>query len=359
MPRWSETDITTLTDAVLNHWVEFEYRVEDRKATVALHGPQPRNAARQRVLVMPSQNTLGNLDQALHYVWTEAVADQVVERRQRPMIDRSLGEDSEPRAFVDAAGVRAVAGVMSDAWVATNEGHGSDLKRLLRVYVAMLACTGIRPGLEAKRIRISDVRFEEQDGKRVILISVMPRQGKHPKAREVIVFEGGLEFNVRRLLADLIRWRKSHGATDHDLLFSYPDGREPIFRVALDTVLKMANAEVDPLTNEKRCSYAFRHFFAVRLIQRKHSVPFIAAWLGTSSAMIEKNYNRFLIARQASRVNGDNPWMNIMSEIGRTDPAMLAQLPALLNQDHDFFDLPRLSLNCSAFLASQRGQSID
>jgi hypothetical protein len=122
IPRWGETDITTLTDAGLNHWVEFDYRVEDRKATIALHGRQPRDATRQRVLVVPSQNTLGNLDRALLFVWQEAVADGVVERRQRPMIDRSLGEDSEPRAFIDAVGVMAVAKVMTNAWVASNEG---------------------------------------------------------------------------------------------------------------------------------------------------------------------------------------------------------------------------------------------
>ena len=247
MPQWGETDITKLTDDALRHWVEFEYRVEDRKATVALHGRQSRNAARQRVLVKPAANTLGNLDQALLYVWTEAVADHVVERRARPIIDRSLGEDSEPRAFIDAVGVMAVAKVMTNAWVASNEGHSSDLKRLLRAYIALLACTGIRPGLEAKRIRIGDMRFEEQDGTPVILIAVMPRQGKHPKAREVIVFEGGMEFYVRRLLSELTQWRRSHGATDRDPLFAYPDGREPIFRDALDTVLKMANAEIDPL----------------------------------------------------------------------------------------------------------------
>ena len=28
-------------------------------------------------------------------VWSEAVADRVVERRNRPIIDKSLGEDSE------------------------------------------------------------------------------------------------------------------------------------------------------------------------------------------------------------------------------------------------------------------------
>jgi hypothetical protein len=48
------------------------------------------------------------------------------------------------------------------------------------------------------------------------------------------------------------------------------------------------------------------------------SVPFIAAWMGTSSQMIEKFYNRFIIARQAAAINGVNPWINQMSEVGRS-----------------------------------------
>ena len=115
--RWSGTDIKKLTDDALNHWIEFEYRVEDRAATVKLYGRQARNAARQKVLKLPGVNTLGNLDAALLAVWTEAVADRIVERRQRPMIDRSLGEDAEPRAFIDAAALNAVARVMTDEWV--------------------------------------------------------------------------------------------------------------------------------------------------------------------------------------------------------------------------------------------------
>jgi integrase len=318
MPRWSETDITQLTDSSLNHWAEFEYRVEDRAATVKLYGRQPRDATRQKVLVKPSANTLGNLDQALLYVWTQAVADQIVDRRARPMLDRSLGEEAESRAFIDADGVMAVAHIMSDAWIAADNGHGADLKRLARAYFAMIGATGIRPGLEAKRLRVCDVLFRHQDDKPVIVITVLPRQGKHPRPRDVVVFEGGMEFNVRRLLHELVDLRIAQGAGKRDPLFAYPDGREPMFRDVLNNVLREANAVIDPLTNEKRTEYSFRHFFATRLIERGLSVPFIAAWMGTSSQMIEKYYNRFIIARQAAAINGANPWISQMTEVGRS-----------------------------------------
>ena len=120
-------------------WVSDDYRVEDTEATVARYGRQPKGEGRQKVLKMPSVITLGNLDWALRHVWLEAVADKIVDRRQRPMIDKTLGEDGEPRAFIDSTGVQAVACVMTDEWIAGN-GHTPDMKRMLRTYIAMIAC---------------------------------------------------------------------------------------------------------------------------------------------------------------------------------------------------------------------------
>lgn len=54
----------------------------------------------------------------------------------------------------------ALADVMTNEWVPGPEGHSPDLKRLLRVNVATLATTGIRPGLEVERVRLDGVIFE-------------------------------------------------------------------------------------------------------------------------------------------------------------------------------------------------------
>ena len=72
----------------------------------------------------------------------------------------------------------------------------------------------------------------------------------------------------------------------------------------LDTVLSKANALTDPMTDEKRVAYSFRHYFATKLIERNLSVAQIAEWLGTSSAMIEKHYNKYLNERNAYLLNG-------------------------------------------------------
>jgi integrase len=311
VPRWGTTDIRTLDEHSLNEWIKRDYRVEDVEATVKRYGRQPRNSTREKVFKKPSITTLGNLDWALRHVWLEAVEAKIVDRRQRPMIDKSLGEDGEPRAFVDEAGVQAVMRVMTDQWVAappvSGRGHTPDMKRMLRCYLTLIACTGIRAGLECKRILIGNVRFLVQHDRPVILIHVVKHQGKHRGARRVIVFEGDHTLPIRGLLHAHIAWRRDQGATDRDYLFAWPNGSFPVFRDALDTVLTQANALTDPITGEKRVAYSFRHYFATKLIGRGLSVAQVAEWLGTSSAMIERHYNQHIMERDAHLLNGTAP----------------------------------------------------
>ena len=126
---------------------------------------------------------------------------------------------------------------------------------MLRTYVAMIATTGIRAGLEAT-VQIGNVQFLTQHGQKVILIYVVKRQGKHGKGRSVIVYEGDPAFDIRKLLADHIAWRRSQGASDRDYLFAWPDGSFPVLRDVLNTVLTKADALIDPMTGERRVAYS-------------------------------------------------------------------------------------------------------
>ena len=303
MPRWADTPITAISENDLNDWIADEYRVEDVAATIAKYGVQPKGEGRQVVWKKPAQTTLGNLDWAFRKVWMHAVAAKVVDRRHRPTIRREHGEVGEQRPFIDAPGVQAVARVLSDEWVNKPSGHSVEMKRMLRTYIALIATSGIRPGLEAKRIKIGNVLFRVQEGRPVIIVRIVRHQGKHPKARGVVVYEGDC-FDVRSLLVDHIAWRQQQGAKDTYDLFAWPDGTHPHFRDIMRSVLTEANALTDPMTGEERVAYSFRHYFATKLVELGLSVAQIAEWLGSSSRMIEAHYNRFLTERNAHLLNG-------------------------------------------------------
>jgi hypothetical protein len=74
----------------------------------------------------------------------------------------------------------------------------------------------------------------------------------------------------------------------------------------LNHVLRETDALIDPTTGEKRVTYSLRHFFATLLIERNLSVAKIAEWLGTSSAMVERHYGKYLVEREAHLLNGGN-----------------------------------------------------
>ena len=293
--KWGATAITAISENALNDWVADEVKVIDRAASAARG---------EFVYKTPARNTIGNLDWAFREVWLEAVKAKVVDRRARPMIRRAEhGEDGERRAFIDRAGVQALARVMTDQWIDAPDGFSPDIKRMLRCYIALISTTGIRPGLEAKRIKIGNVLFETQHGHSVIIIRVFKRQGKHLAERSVVVYERDV-FPIRQLLTDHRAWRWSQGAGETDDLFGRPDGSFPDFKRIMLATLTAAGALTDSMTGKRRCAYSLRHYFATRLIELGLSVPHIAAWLGTSSKMVERHYNNFLTERNAHLLNG-------------------------------------------------------
>src|SRR4051794_28569856 len=187
----------------------------------------------------PDVSTLGNIDRALKFVWEAAADAKIVNAKMRPMIDKDeFGEDGEPRSFIDREGVKAVYRVMStDRYLYGNNGHTTDYKRMLRIYVALAATAGIRPGLELKRTMIGDIAVKEQRGKSVILILVRKNAGKHKRERKTIVYEGDV-FPTREWLSDLLAWQEKRGARMTDKLFAWnDDGDVPQFREGLRDVM--------------------------------------------------------------------------------------------------------------------------
>ena len=287
--KFGAIPIADIDEDMLNDWVKHEYRVRVRKKGLP------------DTFAMASQKTLGNMDWCFSQVYEKAVDAKVVDRRKRPVIDLSQGEEGESRAFIDHAGVQALKDLMTDDWVNATSVD-ADHRRLLRVYIALACSTGIRAGMELDRTPISAVKILQDR----MLIWVQKRQGKHYKGRNVVVFEGGI-FPIRQLLTDLVIWRRKQGAVDADRLFAFSDGVMPSFAKGLTTALKAANALIDPDTNENRVGYSFRHYFATLQIERGLSVVQLCDWMGCTPRMIDLHYNKYLSERQANLINGYDP----------------------------------------------------
>jgi hypothetical protein len=115
------------------------------------------------------------------------VADRVVDRRTRPIIDTAkLGEETEPGGIHRSAG-RPGGDAGNDRCLGRHDErpwHGYEAE----------AAPLHRPGRQhrhSRRTRIvagplGDVRFTSQHGRQVIFIRVTKNQGKHPKPRSVV-----------------------------------------------------------------------------------------------------------------------------------------------------------------------------
>ena len=67
---------------------------------------------------------------------------------------------------------------MTNKWVPATNGHGTPMQRMLRTYIAMIGWhRESEPGLEAKRVRVWDVRFVIQQGRPVIFIKSVEELG--------------------------------------------------------------------------------------------------------------------------------------------------------------------------------------
>ena len=108
-----------------------------------------------------------------------------------------------------------------------------------------------------------------------MIVRIVKIQGKHPKARWVVVYEGDC-FDIRRLLTEQIARRKSQGAADTEDLFARPDGNYPCFRDVMRTVLTELT---DPMTGQERVAYRSANYFATKLGELGLSVAQIAEWL--------------------------------------------------------------------------------
>jgi integrase len=325
IPAFGKLDIRKFDDDAVVDWVA-GYRVIDQEATLARYGKQ-KAASRQLVMKRPAATTLGNVDRAMRCVWLQAVADKKVRRRDRPIIDKDIkeefGQDGEARAFIDTDGCIAVYRLIStDRWLHGDNGHTTDYKRMLRVYIALIATAGIRPGIELKRTMIGDITATEKEGVQLLQLLVRKNAGKHKRQRNTTVYEGSI-FPTRRWLTDLLAWQEKRGAVMTTKLFAWDaDGVErcPQFRDGVKDVLTAAGVLRDPMTNDERVAYSFRHWFATMLIDKGVPTAHIAVWMGTSEYMIERHYNRWLLDSQAHLRNGARPINLLQAELMRAYP---------------------------------------
>ena len=154
-------------------------------------------------------------------------------------------------------------------------------RELLRVYVLVLANSGIRTG-EANKLKVTDVHpFRDDKHRKNFRLVVRGKTGE----RDAIV----RSVAAKRLDKYLAKRRAEESG---GLLFVMPDGSSIVTLIdQLTSALKEAGIERNSF-GEKYSVYSLRHFYAVNALRSGVGVFEVARNMGTSVQIIQEYYGK-------------------------------------------------------------------
>lgn len=284
MPAFGDVPVRDLTRSRLNDWMR-KYRTPDGTP--------------------PKQNTVGNLNHSFQLVMQAAVERAWIRSDDVPAISKKGFQKGDENPWFTRGELERLRDHMTDDWVsAAHTPLSREIRYLLRAYIAVASCTGIRPGLELERVQTTQILHEQDKKMSFIRIPILRDQGKYAAGRNVICFENDV-FDVRRVLEQLMRWHHERsGKALTPYLFARSDGRVPSFDAPFRAVMVETGLLIDPETGKKRVPYSLRHYFATQALLRGEHDHIVARWMGTSPQMIDIHYNKIKLRMQAGRLAG-------------------------------------------------------
>jgi integrase len=255
--------------------------------------------APKKKAMRPSARTLGIEDTVLRQVFDFARKTGYVSAEEVPVIKSKRAKANRRPAFtLDEYKVLWRASLKrykkaSREWVRNQ-------RQLLHDYILIMVNSGMRP-VEAATLRWRDVvRFDGNDGKEYIKLSV---RGKK-KRRDLVPMPRVKQYleRIRRRQQEFAN-RYDYVVEDSSPVFSDREGRAVSnFKKSFDELLKATDLTYDN-HGAKRSIYSLRHTYATfRLVLGDVNVYELAQNMGTSVEMIERHYGHLQPEQVADRL---------------------------------------------------------
>ena len=278
----------------------------------------------------PSHSTLLTHNAALNRVLDEAVVRGFLTEASRPKLE-SKGRKSSRRASFSLQEVQAVLNNF-DAWIGrARNDHSREMRQIMRDYIEMLLDTGARPGKELMNLKWKQISYSitpvntktkiiDEEGDEIELTDLN-------KAVELTVTgKVGTRQTIGRLMTVKALQRIAErnygivGSVAHPLKeVIEKQGNEYVLRTKkakqdvsssfqnlLESYLEEHNLLVDPITEQKRVFYSFRHTYAtLALTHDKVPIHTLAQQMGTSVGMIEKHYSHLKVIEAMEQLRGE------------------------------------------------------
>lgn len=224
---------------------------------------------------------------------------------QRPSL-KNTGETGEARGFFTHPELIELEAFLVK-WAADCKVEKSrQLRELLCLYVAFVACTGARPGTELKELRWKHFQFISKPTMRVIEI-YLPQGKKGPRkliARNElwVVLEKlrALHDEFAEMTLDELIESKSER-----YVFRMRNGKRPYnFVNAFGDAIRAAGMLTNGRDSDERSLYSLRHYYATERLYENMTEEKLATQMGTSPEMIRKHYGHIKTHMYAEELAG-------------------------------------------------------
>jgi integrase len=257
------------------------------------------------------QSTQNTHNIVLGKIFDKAVELGYMTDFQRPSL-KNTGETGEARGFFTHPELLQLLEFLHK-WVdATNVKKSRELRELLCLYVAFVACTGARPGTELKELRWKHFTFVQKPTMRVIEI-YLP-QGKKGPRRLIARNELWVVLEKLRALHDefagmtldkLIESKSEH------YVFRMRNGKRPYnFVNSFGDGIRKAGMLTNGRDSDERSLYSLRHYYATERLYENMSIEKLAEQMGTSPEMILQHYGHIRPRMYAEELAGGTEGLN-------------------------------------------------
>ncbi len=285
----------------------------------------------------PSKSTELKHNAALSRVFDEAVIRGFLTDANRPKLE-TQGTTGDRRPAFELHELSAVLKNF-DEWIGNARNAASRERReILRDYVEMLVDTGARPGVELLNLRWNQIKYRNNPSKRDIPAAVEENNvyDDFGPADAVTNLNRTVEMTVsgktgtrviigrQPTVTALVRIARRNYGVEGSALEPLKDVAKPdntdyvlrakgsrldvssSFQKMLTDYLTEYKLLIDPVTEQKRVFYSFRHTYAtLALTHDRVPIHTLAQQMGTSVLMIERHYSHLKVVNAIDQLRGE------------------------------------------------------
>jgi integrase len=252
------------------------------------------------------KSTQNTHNMVLTKIFDKAVELQYMGDKQRPKL-KNTGDEGDTRGFFTHIELLELQKYLSK-WASEGRTQKTrDLRELLLLYVAFVACTGARPGTELYELRWKHIQFMQSANKRTIRINT-PTGKVGSRAMYARVEMWPVLEKLKQLHAELeeLTLDELVAGKNEQHVFRMRNGARPYNFV---NVFKDGLTAANMLTNGRdenvRTLYSLRHYYATQRLYEGMSYEKLAEQMGTSAKMLKDHYQHLDLDAYAEELTGD------------------------------------------------------